>query len=106
MNQAEKELIDEKFSNIHQIIKREFNGLNEKIDRVIEYNEYQNGRIASTIAKSDSNSKRLYLIENNPALRPIFKKPYLFMIAGFLIVLIIGGFLNLNKLNELIKLIH
>ena len=91
MRKEEKELFDEKIKNIHQSIDNGFEKVHTALENIIEHNEYQNGKIASTIEKVDKNTKHRERQESNPIQKQIDNRPAFLIIIGVILLLIILG---------------
>ena len=89
MNKDERALIDEQFKNVNLIMGNGFEKMESSLNRIMEYNEYQNGRIASAITKISGNRDDINNIKNNPAIKPMLKKPYLFIVGGICVIFIV-----------------
>ena len=103
MNQAEKDLIDQRFENVHQVIGSGFREVNESLKRIIEYNEYQNGRIARAVTRIGDHEEYITDLKKNPIIKQIKKRPVPLIIIGFILVLMIFGFITTDELLTIKK---
>ena len=78
--------------------KASFKRLEDNQNKIWQYQEKQN-------SQTDKIDIRVTNIETNPAVKPLLKKPYAFIILGILLLLVVFGFMPIDKILDLVKLI-
>lgn len=103
MTKSDEKILDEKFKNIHLTIENGFEKIQTNFDRIIEHNEWQNSKIATTIEKVKDNTDYRKSLQSNYIIKQIVKRPIPLIIAGFVLILVILGFLSVDQILDIKK---